>query len=100
MRGRRSGRGWRSPEPRLCRKASSCGLILRTGSGLPERSALALGELRRLAGLLQPVLAPLLLPGVPGEEPFLLELRTEGGVVLDERSGDAVPERPGLARDA
>src|SRR5690606_4598105 len=58
----------------------------------------ALGVLRSLAGLLEPVLLGLLLPGVAGEEARLLEDGTEVGVDLDESAGDAVAQGAGLAR--
>src|ERR671919_1728896 len=60
---------------------------------------LSLRVLGGLPGLLQPVLATLFLPGVPGEEPFLFQGAPEGGVELDEGPGDAVAEGPGLAGD-
>src|SRR5690606_10648887 len=57
----------------------------------------ALGVLRRLAGLLQAVLAALLRPRVTGEEADLLQRRPVLAVDLGERAGDAQPQRAGLA---
>src|SRR5690606_14288270 len=62
------------------------------------RSALAV--LWRLAGLLQAVLLRLLHPRVAGEEARPLERDPQLGVELNERAGDAEPERPGLAGHA
>src|SRR4051812_48741098 len=63
----------------------------------PGPRLLPLRVLRRLAGLLQAVLASLFLTRVAGEESRLLQHRTRLGVQRDERPGDAQPERTGLA---
>src|SRR5581483_8488588 len=60
----------------------------------------ALRVLGRLAGLLQAVLAALLLARVPTQVALLLEDRTKLGVDLDQRSSDPEPERPRLSGDA
>src|SRR5579871_6062104 len=62
--------------------------------------ALPLGVLRRLPGLLQPVLLALLDPGVPGEEPGLLQRRAVLRVDQGERPGHAEAQRARLAGDA
>src|SRR5262249_16490 len=62
-----------------------------------HRSALA--ELRPLASLLQPRLAPLLDPGVAGQEAPPLEIAAQLGVDLGKRPGDAVSHRTRLAAD-
>ena len=58
---------------------------------------LALRVLGRLAGLLQAVLAPLLLTRVAHEVALGLQLRTELGIDVDQRAGDAQTDRAGLA---
>src|SRR5207247_10608362 len=60
---------------------------------------LALGVLRRLPGLLQPVLAALLLPSVASQHAFSLERGAGVRIDLEERPGDAMAKRPGLAAD-
>src|SRR5690606_5573770 len=70
----------------------------RPRGGAAPRSALAV--LRCLAGLLQAVLLRLLHPRVAGEEARPLERDPQLGVELNERAGDAEPERPGLAGHA
>ena len=65
-----------------------------------RRRRLALRVLRRLAGLLQAVLAAFLLAGVAPEVPLGLELRAELGVELHQRPRDAEAHGPGLAGDA
>src|SRR5580658_4831900 len=67
---------------------------------VPNRAATgsALRVLRRLASLLQAVLLAFLLAGVPGEQPGPLEARTQFGVDLHQRAGDAETERAGLTR--
>src|SRR5438045_9713703 len=57
-------------------------------------------ELEALARALLPVLLALLDARVARQEAFLLQLRPELGVVLDERAGDAQAQRAGLAGDA
>src|SRR3954468_13944704 len=64
----------------------------------PSKSAL--GELRALTGLLQAGLAPLLDPGVAGEEAAALEVAAQLGVDLGQGPGDTVADRPALAADA
>src|SRR6266550_1521930 len=59
----------------------------------------ALGELRLLAGLLQPGLATLLHPSVTGQHAPALELGAERGIDVAESLGDAVADRSGLAGD-
>src|SRR5262249_13410559 len=59
----------------------------------PRLIGLALGVLRRLAGLLQPVLLALLDPGVAGQEAGPLEHRAVLRVDQDQRPGDAQPQR-------
>src|SRR4051794_33022287 len=83
----RSARCRRRPAPRRCRRACR-------GAGS------ALAELRTLAGLLQPRLTPFLDPRVARQQPPSLELAAEIGVDLGQRPGDAVADRPRLARDA
>src|SRR4051794_15152956 len=63
------------------------------------REGLPLGELRRLAGLLQPVLAPFLLPRVAAEHALLLEGGAELRVDADQRARDAVAKRSCLPAD-
>src|SRR6478609_2672369 len=72
----------------------------RTPSVPKSRGTSALGVLRRLPGLLQAVLLALLRPGVTGEESGLLEGGPVGLVQLDQRAGNAQPQRTGLAGDA
>src|SRR5437870_766950 len=70
---------------------------------VPNRSVmkgLALGVLRRLAGLLQAVLLALLLPRVAGQEAGLLQRGPHLGVELDQAPGDAEAQRTRLAGDA
>src|SRR3954451_20441657 len=64
------------------------------------RCASALRVLRRLAGLLEAVLAPLLLAGVAREQACLLELRTRFVVEGDEGAGDAEAQCAGLPAHA
>ena len=73
-RARRSARRWRRRGCRRCRTAG-------------PRTRLALGVLRGLAGLLQAVLLALLLAGVAGEQPGLLQGGAQLGVELDDRRG-------------
>src|SRR5580658_8372813 len=61
---------------------------------------LPLGVLRCLPGLLQTVLLALLDPGVPGQEPGLLQRRAVLRVEQGERPGHAEAQRAGLAGDA
>ena len=89
-RARASGRRPRRRGCRRCRSAASC----------PARPLLPLGVLRRLAGLLEAVLAALLLARVPREQAGLLQRRPRLGVERHERPGDAERERAGLAADA
>src|SRR3954465_15776196 len=68
----------------------------------PNRSrprALALGELRPLAGLLQAGLLALLDARVARQEAAALELQAQARVGLHQRAGDAMAERAGLGRD-
>src|SRR5579875_292177 len=60
----------------------------------------ALGVLRGLAGLLEPVLLALLHPGVPGEEAGLLQRGPALRVDEHQRPGDAQLQGAGLAGDA
>src|SRR5947207_7735869 len=59
----------------------------------------ALRVLRRLAGLLQPVLLALLHPRVAGQKACLLQRRTVLGVQVDQSTGDGQPQRTGLTGD-
>src|SRR5215207_39380 len=61
---------------------------------------LALGELRPLAGLLEPGLLALLDARVAREEAAALELGAQVRVRVDERLGDRVAQGPGLGGDA
>src|SRR4051794_14981491 len=61
---------------------------------------LALGELRPLAGLLEPRLLALLLARVARQVAAALQLGAQRRLGLDERAGDAVAQRPGLRRHA
>src|SRR5207248_9073107 len=61
---------------------------------------LPLRELRRLARLVQAGLLALDLAGVAGEEPLPLQRNAEIRIGLDERAGDSVPNRAGLAARA
>src|SRR5215216_2261637 len=61
---------------------------------------LALGELRPLAGLLQPGLLALLHARVAREEAAALELGPQVRVGLDQRAGDAVAQRARLSGHA
>ena len=61
---------------------------------------LALGELRRFAGLVEAGLLALDLARVAREEALALERDAQLGIGLDERAGDAVPDGAGLARRA
>src|SRR5580704_16820364 len=63
-------------------------------------AALPLGVLRRLPGLLQAVLLALLDPGVPGEEPGLLQRRAVLRVHQGQRAGHAEAQRARLPGDA
>src|SRR5436190_14729645 len=64
------------------------------------RAGLPLAELRCLACLVEAGLLALDDAGVAGEEPCALEGCAELRIDLDERTGDAVPHRAGLARRA
>src|SRR6187401_463835 len=66
----------------------------RTAAGLPLR------ELRRLARLVQAGLLALDDAGVAREEALPLERHTHLRIGLDQRAGDPVPDRTGLARRA
>src|SRR5205085_12403271 len=66
----------------------------------PSERRLPLGVLRRLPGLLQPVLLPLLDPGVPGQEARLLQRRAVLRVDQGERPGHTEAQRPRLPGDA
>src|SRR3954462_13760422 len=69
----------------------------------PNRSrprALALGELRPLAGLLEAGLLALLDARVARQEATALELASQVRVGLEQRAADAVAQRAGLGRDA
>ena len=69
--------------------------------GVSKREArLPLRELRPLAGLLQAGLLALDLARVAGEEALALERDARFGIGLDERPGDPVTQRAGLAGDA
>src|SRR3954471_13073421 len=61
---------------------------------------LPFAELEALARALLPVLLAFLDPRVAGQEAFLLELRPQFEVVLDQRPRDAEAQRAGLAGDA
>src|ERR1700761_3523087 len=61
---------------------------------------LALGVLRRLTGLLEPVLLPLGCPGGPGKEARLLQRRTFLRVHQRQSAGNAEPQCASLTRDA
>src|SRR3954469_7493892 len=65
-----------------------------------KAAGLALGELRALAGLLEPGLLALLHARVTREKAAALELAAEVRVRLEERAGDAVAQRVGLGGDA
>src|SRR5688572_20895969 len=86
---RASARRWPGPGPRRCR----------SGGTWRGRRRLPLGVLRRLTGLLQPVLLTLGGPGVPGQEPRLLDLWPQVGVEGHERPGDSEPHGPRLPAD-
>src|SRR6478609_8552836 len=77
-------------------------LMARRAPGEPDDPppVSALRVLRSLAGLLEAVLLGLLGPGVPAEEPGLLQLATQLGVELDEAAGDAEAQGAGLAGGA
>ena len=66
----------------------------------PQGKRLALAELRRLARLVQAGLLALDLARVAREEALALERHAQLGIRLDERTGDPVPDGPGLAADA
>src|SRR5581483_10110974 len=66
----------------------------------PALEASTLRELGRLAGLVQPRLLALHLARVARQEALPLERHAELRVRLDERPGDAVPDRARLAADA
>src|SRR4051812_41373020 len=69
----------------------------------PHRSrprALALGELRPLAGLLEAGLLPLLDARVARQEAAALELAAQVRVGLEQSAADAVAQRAGLGGDA
>src|SRR5262245_29207381 len=63
-------------------------------------SLLAFAELEALARALLSVLLAFLDPRVARQEAFLLQLRPELDVVLDEGARDAEAQRAGLAGDA
>src|SRR5207302_6953013 len=65
-----------------------------------RRRKLALGELRRLAGLVQSGLLALDLAGVPREVALALERDAQLRIRFDERAGDPVAYRAGLAGEA
>src|SRR5487761_1336079 len=71
-------------------------------AGRPEEtsSELALRELRRLARLVQSGLLALDLAGIPREVALALERDPELRIQVDERAGNAVPHRAGLAGEA
>src|SRR5260221_8637534 len=60
------------------------------------RAKLALGELRSLASLVEAGLLALHDPRIPRQEAFALEDRSQLGIGLDERAGDAVANCAGL----
>src|SRR5436309_215967 len=62
-----------------------------------RRETLAIRELRRLARLVQAGFLALDLAGVAREIALALERDTQLRVEIDERAGDAVPHRAGLA---
>src|SRR4051812_7029807 len=65
------------------------GLIVGRGRRqAPVAAVSALAELRLLAGLLQPSLAALLDPGVPGQHAPALQLGAKSRVDLGQRTGD------------
>src|SRR5581483_8216727 len=66
----------------------------------PALEASTLRELGRLAGLVQPRLLALHLARVARQEALPLERHAQLRVRLDERPGDAVPDRARLAADA
>src|SRR5918996_2106246 len=68
------------------------------GPEVPSGQELPLGELRPLAGLAEARLLALDDARVAGEEALPLEDAAELGIRLDERAGDAVPERSSLPR--
>ena len=72
----------------------------RQARSVRSRTGLALGELRRLARLVQAGLLALDLARVAREVALALERHAKLGVGLDERPGDAVAHRAGLAADA
>src|SRR5919204_2160288 len=59
----------------------------------------ALGELRSLAGLLEPRLAPLLGPSIAGQQTAPLQLAAQIWVDLGERTRDPMADGAGLAGD-
>src|SRR5579875_3479981 len=71
----------------------------RRGAGPVIGETLALRVLGGLAGLLQPVLLALLLPGVPGEEAGPLERLAQVGVQLGQSPRYAQAQGAGLAGD-
>src|SRR5688500_12451684 len=73
-------------------------LSIRTSRATPR--GLALGVLRRLAGLLEAVLLGLLLPRVAGEESSSLEGDAQLGLELGEGAGDTHAQGACLAGDA
>src|SRR2546429_2359622 len=74
-------------------------LSARTAPRAPRRGS-ALGELRPLSGLLETGLLALLHPRVAAEKAAALELDPQARVRLDQRTGNAVAERPCLRRHA
>src|SRR6476469_3312952 len=64
-----------------------------------RRRLLALGVLRRLAGLLQAVLLALLLTRIAGEKAGARQRDAHFGIESDEGSSDAETDRTGLAGD-
>src|SRR5450830_127753 len=66
----------------------------------PAAGLLALGELRRLACLVQAGFLALDDASIAGQVTGALERNTQLGIGLDQRAGDAVPERARLAAPA
>src|SRR5580704_7867536 len=94
-----------TPRPRLLVRGELVRVLIRLGLCAQARQAprgrhLPLGVLRRLAGLLQAVLLPLLDPGVPGQEAGLLQRRAVLRVHQGQRPGHAEAQRARLPGDA
>src|SRR5215204_624237 len=84
-----------------CAPRAASGVRRRRGPPARRRGrpgALALRELRSLAGLVQAGLLALDLAGVACQEALALQHRPELRIGLDERPGDAVADRAGLSR--